>query len=279
MKGRLFFAVVAPDNSAYLYPERPMLAVISPAKTLDFDTPLRLSRHSLPEFTDEAARLAAVMRRQQPADLMRLMNISDKLARQNVARYQAWSSDPTQHARQALFAFTGDVYRGLDARSLGARELTQAQKRLRILSGLYGLLRPLDLIQAHRLEMGTALATPRGANLYRYWGRQPTAALNAQLRALRSPYLVNLASAEYFRAIVRDALEAEVVTPVFKDWSNGTYKVVSFHAKRARGAMARYIIERRPRRPAELEDFTADGYRFDAKTSSPTQLVFKRKQA
>ncbi|MEX2481324.1 MAG: peroxide stress protein YaaA [Gammaproteobacteria bacterium] len=256
-----------------------MLAVISPAKTLDFDTPLRLSRHSLPEFTDEAAELAAVMRRRQPEELMRLMNISDRLARLNVARYQAWSSDPAQHARQALFAFMGDVYSGLDARSLGARDLTQAQKRLRILSGLYGLLRPLDLIQAYRLEMGTALTTTRGPNLYRFWGLQPTAALNAQLRALGSPYLINLASAEYFRAVVLDALEAEVVTPVFKDWSNGTHKVVSFHAKRARGAMARYIIEQRPRRPAELKRFAADGYRFDETSSSATQLVFKRRQA
>lgn len=256
-----------------------MLAVISPAKTLDFDTPLRLSRHSLPEFTDEAASLAAVMRRQQAPELMRLMNISDKLARQNVARYQAWSNDPTQYARQALFAFMGDVYSGLDARSLGARELTQAQKRLRILSGLYGVLRPLDLIQAHRLEMGTALATARGTNLYRYWGQQPTAALNAQLRVLRSRYLVNLASAEYFRVIALDALEGEVITPVFEDWSNGTYKVVSFHAKRARGMMARYIIERRPRRPAELQDFASAGYRFDERSSSAAKLVFRRRQA
>lgn len=255
-----------------------MLAVISPAKTLDFESPLRTKKHTLPEFTSETAALIEVMRRQEAPDLMRLMAISAKLAAQNVARYRTWSDDPAQNARQAVLAFMGDVYTGLDARSLGSRGLDSAQQRLRILSGLYGVLKPLDLIQPYRLEMGTPLATTRGTNLYRYWGALPTAALNAQLTSLRSPYLVNLASAEYFRVIDQKRLDGEVITPVFKDWSNGEYKVLSFFAKRARGMMARYVIEERPRRPAELRDFAGDGYRYDAKRSSATTLVFTRKR-
>ena len=172
----------------------------------------------------------------------------------------------------------GDVYAGLDARSLGSRGLNSAQQRLRILSGLYGVLKPLDLIQPYRLEMGTMLETARGKNLYRYWGPLPTAALNAQLELLRSPYLVNLASAEYFRVVDEKRLAGEVVTPVFKDWSSGEYKIVSFFAKRARGMMARFVVEQRPRRPAELRDFASDGYRYDAKRSTAATLVFTRKR-
>ena len=256
-----------------------MLAVISPAKTLDFESPLRIRKHTLPEFAAETAALVEIMRRQEAPDLMRLMSISAKLAEQNVARYRTWSGDPTHNARQAVLAFMGDVYTGLDAHSLGSRGLHSAQQRLRILSGLYGVLKPLDLIKPYRLEMGTVLETTRGTNLYRYWGALPTAALNAQLGILRSPYLVNLASAEYFRVVDDKRLEGEVVTPVFKDWSNGAYKVVSFFAKRARGMMARFVVEQRPRRPADLMDFAADGYRYDARQSTATTLVFTRKRA
>lgn len=255
-----------------------MLVVISPAKTLDFDTPLRLGKHTLPEHLDATGELVRIMKSQRAADLKRLMGISDKLAELNVARYRDWQDDPTVGARQAVLAFMGDVYTGLDARSLATQDLAYAQKALRILSGLYGLLRPLDLIQPYRLEMGTALATPRGANLYHFWGETPTASLNAQARTLRTRWLVNLASNEYFSAVDRGLLEPAVVTPVFEDWSGDRHKVISFHAKRARGMMARFVIEHRAREPEDMNGFDCAGYRYAADVSTPERPVFRRRQ-
>lgn len=255
-----------------------MLIVISPAKTLDFETPLEVSKHTLPEFLAETESLVGIMRRKKPADLKRLMGISDKLAELNATRYRDWSDEPEADARQAVLAFMGDVYTGLDARSLSRRDLDRAQKRLRILSGLYGVLRPLDLIKPYRLEMGTALKTPRGSNLYRYWGESPTVALNAQARALKTRYLVNLASNEYFGVIDRALLEPGVVTPLFEDWSRDRYKVISFHAKKARGMMARFIIESGVRKPEQLADFDAAGYRYEPSVSAAERPVFRRRQ-
>ncbi|MGE0483109.1 MAG: peroxide stress protein YaaA [Gammaproteobacteria bacterium] len=256
-----------------------MLITISPAKTLDFDSPLKLSRHSMPALGDEAATLAAIMRKKRPAELKALMGISDKLAELNAERFRDWAKVPAEGTRQAVLAFMGDVYTGLDARSLDARDLDWAQKHLRILSGLYGVLRPLDLIRPYRLEMGTALATPRGANLYQYWGETPTRLLNEQAASLRTRWLVNLASQEYFGVVARKQLGPAVVTPVFKDFSNGQYKVVSFFAKKARGLMTRFIIENRLRKPADLLDFDREGYRYAPEESSPDAPVFKRRLA
>lgn len=256
-----------------------MLAVISPAKTLDFESPVRIRRRTEPEFIDQAAELAGVMRNKRPGDLKRLMGISDKLASLNVDRFQHWQGGDVPHGRQAALAFMGDVYTGLDAASLEPRDFDFAQKHLRILSGLYGLLRPLDVIEPYRLEMGTDLATPRGKGLYRYWGGQPAEALNAQARAVRTRYLVNLASNEYFGAVDPKILEPTVITPVFKDWNKGKYKILSFFAKQARGMMARHIIKTRARKPADLESFTAGGYRFAPDLSDEAQMVFTRKQA
>ncbi|MCB1747924.1 MAG: peroxide stress protein YaaA [Gammaproteobacteria bacterium] len=256
-----------------------MLVTLSPAKTLDFDTPLKVSRHTVPELVDDATALAEIMRGKRPRDLRALMGISDKLAELNAARFHDWSPAGGAGSRQAVLAFMGDVYTGLDAQSLGARDLDWAQKHLRILSGLYGVLRPLDLIRPYRLEMGTALATPRGKNLYQFWGEAPTRALNAQARGLRTRWLVNLASQEYFGVVDAKALEPAVVTPVFKDFSNGRYKVVSFFAKKARGLMTRFIIENRLRKPDDLLAFDREGYRYDPAESTTDAPVFKRRTA
>ncbi len=255
-----------------------MLAVISPAKTLDFTSQPATTRHTEAEFMTDAQALAALMANKKPAQLKRLMAISENLARLNHARFQAWSAKPVAEAvRPALFAFKGDVYQGLEASTLKARDIDYAQKHLRILSGLYGLLRPLDLIQPYRLEMGTALKNPRGRNLYAYWGEAPARALAAQAKTLRTGTLVNLASQEYFHAVDEQALDLAIVTPVFKDWSRGQYRIVSFFAKRARGMMVRYMLERRCRKPADLLDFNTAGYVYDEASSTATSPVFLRR--
>ncbi|MGR8919382.1 MAG: peroxide stress protein YaaA [Gammaproteobacteria bacterium] len=255
-----------------------MLIVISPAKTLDFESPLTLRKHSEPAFGDDTATLVGLMQRKKPAALKQLMGISDTLARLNHERFQE-SAAGTAPTRQAVMAFMGDVYTGLDAASLDRRDLDWAQKHLRILSGLYGLLRPLDLIEPYRLEMGTRLKTPRGGSLYEFWGERPARALNEQAGALRTRWLVNLASNEYFGAIDRDVLEPTVVTPVFKERKGSGYRVLSFFAKKARGMMARYIIEQRLRKPEGMRDFAVAGYRYDEALSGPTEYVFTRETA
>jgi len=256
-----------------------MLFLLSPAKSLDYDTPLPEGLpHTTPRFVPQAAQLIEVLREKSPQDIASLMALSDKLAALNVARYQAWRPRFTAaNSRQAVLAFNGDVYEGLQARSLDAGDLAWAQEHVAILSGLYGVLRPLDRMQPYRLEMGTRLATGVGANLYDYWGRRIAEHLNTRLRADTTPVVVNLASQEYFKAVHREALKARVIDCVFEDWKGGAYKIISFHAKRARGLMARYAIMRRIATPRGLEGFDLEGYAFAAGVSSTDRLVFRRK--
>lgn len=259
-----------------------MIIVLSPAKSLDYDTPPHVSKHTLPEFIDDSAELIAQLRTLSPQQIGTLMHISDPLAQLNYTRYGDWSLErfAPPHAKQAMLAFNGDVYAGLDARSLSADDLDYAQSHVRVLSGLYGVLRPLDLMQPYRLEMGTRLANPRGKDLYAFWGEKITAALNAQLTSTRGTrVLVNCASDEYFRSVRLRQLEAPVITPVFEDWKSGRYKIVSFYAKRARGLFARFAVVNRIDDPTKLTAFDADGYRFDANASNGSTYVFRRKQA
>ena len=262
-----------------------MLILLSPAKSLDYATPLAdgmATRSTAPQFVPQSSELIALLRQQTPQTLATLMKISDPLAALNVARYQAWTTDPSSAsatARPALLAFNGDVYDGLQARSLSADDLDWAQQHLAILSGLYGVLRPLDAMQPYRLEMGTRLATAKGGNLYQFWGAQIAQYLNAAVSKDDAPVLLNLASQEYFKSIDRKALHAHirVVECVFQDYKAGVYKIVSFHAKRARGLMARYCIDQRASAPEQLHGFNAEGYAFDASASAPESLVFRRR--
>jgi len=257
-----------------------MLFLISPAKSLDFDTPLGDVPYTTPRFLPDAEALIALLREKTPAEVASLMDLSDTLAALNVTRYQAWRPRHTaRNARQAALAFDGDVYGGLQARTLDLSALRWAQRHLRILSGLYGVLRPLDRIQPYRLEMGTALAGPHGASLYQYWGSRIAEHLNAELGAAASPVVVNLASQEYFKAVDRRALRARVVECVFEEYKGGRYKIVSFFAKRARGLMARYAIEHRVAAPGGLKGFDAEGYAYDAAASEPDRMVFRRRSA
>jgi cytoplasmic iron level regulating protein YaaA (DUF328/UPF0246 family) len=258
-----------------------MLYLLSPAKTLDYDTPVDaalLARATKPPFIARSAELIEVLRRHSSAQIAQLMNLSETLATLNAARYAAWSTRFTaKNSKPAVLAFDGDVYEGLQAPTLRADELAWAQRHVAILSGLYGVLRPLDLIQPYRLEMGTRLATASARDLYGYWGDTLAEHLNEQLASDESPVIVNLASQEYFRAADRKALKARVVECVFEDWKSGRYKIISFFAKRARGLMARYAIERRIATPKQLERFDVDGYTFAADVSRPERLVFRRR--
>lgn len=256
-----------------------MLFLLSPAKSLDYASPLppRLP-HTLPQFLPQTQQLIALLREKSPQDIAALMSLSDKLAALNAARYAAFSPDFTpENARQAVFAFNGGVYEGLQAAHLSHQELGWAQEHLVILSGLYGVLRPLDWMQAYRLEMGTRLVTQQGSNLYQFWGSQLAHYLNTRLTGRKQPIVVNLASQEYFKAIDLQALEARVVDCVFEDFKNGKYKIISFHAKRARGLMARWAIGQRAQRPRQLQGFDGEGYRFSGENSTPERLVFRRK--
>lgn len=258
-----------------------MLFLLSPAKTLDYETPVRapvLKRATDPLFTDRAAELIEVLRRKTPAQVAGLMDLSDKLAALNVARYGAWQLAATPaNSKPAVLAFNGDVYEGLDAKTLKAADLAWAQQHLVILSGLYGALRPLDRLQPYRLEMGTALATPRGKDLYAYWGDTVADYLNQRLAGERSPLIANLASVEYARVALRKTLAARVVDCQFEEWKGGGYKIISFFAKQARGLMARYAIEHRVRRPEQLQGFSAAGYALAREVSTPERLVFRRR--
>lgn len=257
-----------------------MLFLISPAKSLDYDTPAHVKKASTPQFIAQSAELIDVLKTRSVTDVRRLMDLSEPLAALNVGRYAAWSPRFTaRNSKPAVLAFNGDVYDGLDAKTLGEDDLAWAQQHLVILSGLHGVLRPLDKLQPYRLEMGTALATARGRNLYEFWGDTIAEHLNTRLAADASPVIVNLASQEYFRAADRRVLKARVVECVFEDWKNGRYKVISFFAKRARGLMARHAIRRRIATPKGLESFASDGYAFDAAASAPERLVFRRRLA
>lgn len=255
-----------------------MLFLLSPAKTLDYDTPVPATLpHTQPDFVPQATRLVEVLRRKSARQVAGLMDLSDALAALNVARYKAWSPQATPaNARQAVLAFDGDVYDGLQARSLGEDDLAWAQRHLRILSGLYGVLRPLDLLQPYRLEMGTALKVGKAANLYQFWGGTVADRLNSDLAADTTPVVVNLASQEYFRVVDRSRLKARVVECVFEEGRDGGFKVVSFFAKKARGLMARWAIGRRAATPRQLEQFDLEGYAFEPAVSSPERMVFRR---
>jgi uncharacterized protein len=253
-----------------------MLIVLSPAKSLDLDTPPTTTHYTSPEFIGRAGELIDVMRGFSPAQVAELMSISDNLAMLNVARYATWTSDHGE-ARQAIMSFDGDVYTGLDARSLKPKQLDWAQDHVRILSGLYGLLRPLDQMHPYRLEMGTRLANPRGKDLYAFWGETITAALNEAAAVNGAQALVNLASEEYFKSVKPKLLEVPVITPVFEDWKNGKYKIISFFAKRARGMMARYAAVKGITDPQKLKRFNVDGYAFDKAGSSEHTWLFRRK--
>ena len=254
-----------------------MLFVISPAKTLDFDTPATTERYTLPRFTEQSAELIDILKQKTPADIASLMDLSEPLSVLNVSRYQAWRPKFTKtNSKQAVLAFMGDVYEGLDARSLDADSLDHAQARLRILSGLYGVLRPLDRMQPYRLEMGTRLAHAKGRNLYDFWGDALTESLNTELAKFAEPVLVNLASDEYFKAVKPKKLKARLVECSFEDLKNGRYKIISFYAKRARGLMARYALTKRLSQPEQLRDFDVEGYRFAPDASDENRYVFRR---
>lgn len=252
-----------------------MLVVVSPAKKLDWSE--RDQEMSFPAFQSDAIALNAVARELSVADLMKLMHISEDLAKLNYDRFRDFASDPqTTDLRPAALAFAGDTYQGLEAGSLEPEEMAWAQDHFRILSGLYGLLRPLDGMQPYRLEMGSRLKNPRGKNLYEYWGSQISEALNAQAAEVGAEVLVNCASQEYFGAVDLKTLKPQVVTPVFMEDKNGTPKVVSFYAKRARGAMARYVIQNRITDVAALQDFDSGGYAYQPELSDPLKPVFLR---
>ena len=254
-----------------------MLFLLSPAKALDYETPPVTPRHTQPLFVPQAEALMGVLRQKSPQQVASLMDLSDALAALNVGRYQAWEPRFTpDNAKQAALAFNGDVYEGLDAKTLSPEELDWAQDHLCILSGLYGVLRPLDLMQPYRLEMGTRLETAKGKNLYQFWGSQIADYLNQRAAADKTPVVVNLASEEYFKSVDTKVLKPRVVTCAFEELKAGKYKVISFMAKRARGLMARYAVQQRVNTVEQLRKFNLEGYRFDAAASEPDRLVFRR---
>ncbi|NCT77552.1 peroxide stress protein YaaA [Pseudomonas stutzeri] len=254
-----------------------MLMVISPAKTLDYETPPITERFTLPQHLDHSQQLIELLRDYSPAQISELMHLSDKLAALNVARYGSWTAEFTpDNAKQALLAFKGDVYTGLNVDDFTDDDLLFAQQHLRMLSGLYGLLRPLDLMQPYRLEMGTKLVNPRGKDLYAFWGERISDWLNEALREQGDDVLLNLASNEYFSSVRRKVLNARVIDVDFKDMKNGQYKIISFYAKKARGLMARWVIKERIAKPEQLSAFDYEGYRFSADDSSANHLVFLR---
>ncbi len=258
-----------------------MLTIISPAKSLDFESKVATKKHSNPQFLTEASELVGSLRKLSPAKISSLMSISDKLANENFQRFNEWKTPfNLDNSRQAIFAFRGDVYLGLKAEELNSSDLNYAQNHLRILSGLYGILRPLDLMQAYRLEMGSRFSVKNNRNLYEFWGEKITNSVNTELnsQSKTTRFLVNLASNEYFSSIKGNEIDAEIITPQFKDWSKDKYRMISFFAKRARGLMAAYIVKNKVKTPAELTAFNTDGYSFCAEESTESELIFKRKK-
>jgi len=254
-----------------------VLIVISPAKTLDYETPATTRQATQPAFLSRASELVEDARRLTPGDIQSLMGVSESIANLNHERFMNWHPEFTpQNAKQALLAFKGDVYTGLAAETLDAKGLKFAQKHLRILSGLYGLLRPLDLMQPYRLEMGLRFNNRVGKNLYEFWGNDISDAVQADLKKSGSPLLINLASNEYFKSVNAKTLDAEIITPVFKDLKQGKYKMISFFAKKARGLMARFIIDHQLNDPEGLKEFDAEGYYFSKTLSTASELVFLR---
>lgn len=256
-----------------------MLAILSPAKTLDYESTLPPHDPTQPQFLDQSAELIEILRKKSRPQLRNLMGISENLADLNHGRFQSWSLPFSEdNARAGLFAFKGDVYTGFELDQYGKRDLQFAQKQVRILSGLYGMLRPLDLMQAYRLEMGTSLKNPKGANLYDFWKPTLTSALAKAIKDSGSRVLVNLASKEYSSAVDLNELDAEIVTPQFKDLKNGKYKILSFYAKKARGSMCDFMIRERIKDPEGLKAFRVDGYQFNPKLSNGQEWIFTRDQ-
>ncbi len=256
-----------------------MLIVVSPAKNLDYESPVAINKYTQPELLEHSQILVEHCVKLSPAQLSSLMGISDKLAGLNAARFGQWALPFTpENARQAILAFNGDVYTGLDAASFSEEDFDFAQHHLRILSGLYGVLKPLDLMQPYRLEMGTKLENIRGSNLYQFWGDIITHKINQALAEQGDNVLINLASNEYFKAVKKKQLQGEIITPAFKDWKNGQYKMISFFAKKARGLMARYIIQNKLNTVEQLKDFDLAGYRFSEEFSQGNNWVFTRRE-
>jgi len=254
-----------------------VLTVLSPAKTLDYETAPITQSATLPRFMDQSALLVEDARGLDPDAIRALMGVSEQIAHLNHERFMNWQSESnSDNAKQAVLAFKGDVYTGLQAETLSEDDLDFAQTRLRIFSGLYGLLRPLDLMQPYRLEMGLKFANQRGKNLYEFWGEQLTDTLNADLVSAKTDVLINLASNEYFKAVKPKLLNADIITPQFKDLKNGQYKMISFFAKKARGVMARYIIDNRITEPEALKSFSEAGYYYSDAQSQGDQWVFLR---
>ncbi len=255
-----------------------MLIVVSPAKTLDFESPLPTDEYTRPALLKHSQLLINRLRDLSALDLSELMHISSKIAELNFERNHQWKTPFTpDNARQAMFAFKGDVYSGLDAYSMTPQNIEFAQQHLRMLSGLYGLLRPLDLMQPYRLEMGTKLSTSSGKNLYEFWGTTITDAINQQLKEIGSEHLINLASNEYFKSVQVKKLKADVITPIFKDYKNGQYKIISFYAKKARGLMSRFIIDNEISDIEAIKDFNTTGYEYKPALSEHNQWVFTRR--
>ena len=253
-----------------------MLMVISPAKTLDYESPLATDTYTQPEFLDDACELVDQLKELEPHQISNLMSISDKLGQLNAERFQNWHTPFTpENARQAVLAFKGDVYTGLDAESFSEEDFEFAQQHLRMLSGLYGVLKPLDLMQPYRLEMGTRFENNRGKDLYAFWGSKITDEIN-RLLADDDGVLVNLASNEYFKSVKKKDLEGRLITPQFKDWKNGQYKMISFYAKKARGLMCRYAIQNRITQADDLKGFNLEGYYFSEEQSDNNNWVFLR---
>ena len=254
-----------------------MLAEISPAKTLDLSPPDSAIEYTQPELLEHAQQLVKVMKKKSKADIGKLMSISDKLAELNRDRYQEFSTPFTsENAKQAMLAFKGDVYQPLEISSYKKADFNYAQKHVRMLSGLYGVLRPLDLMQAYRLEMGTKLKTDRGKSLYDFWGSLITDNLNEAIGQQRGRHLINLASNEYFDSVRTSDIDADIITPMFKDLKKGKYVIVSFYAKKARGMMINYMIRNRAKKPADLKDFQVAGYAFNAELSDDKTYTFTR---
>jgi len=251
-----------------------MLIVISPAKTLDFESKPKTQRYSQPRFLEQSQQLIDDLQKLSVQDVASLMKLSDKLAGLNAARFETWQTPfDLDNAKQALFAFKGDVYTGLNADILDDDDLEFAQQHLRILSGLYGILKPLDLMQAYRLEMGTKFANAKGVNLYKFWGNSLRESLESELE---DGVLINLASNEYFKAAQGSKLKARIITPIFKDWKTDQYKMISFYAKKARGLMSRYIIQNKLQEPEQIKQFDTEGYRYSEEMSSGDDWVFIR---
>ena len=254
-----------------------MIAILSPAKKLDFNKKIPFQKNTQIRFPEEASILAGQLKNYAPADLMKLMKISSQLGELNAERFFKWHWPyDEKESRQSIFAFNGEAYNGLDAYSLKSEEIETAQKQLRILSGLYGLLRPLDLIMPYRLEMGTKLPTDEAKNLYEFWGEKITNLLNEDLKKGKHKALVNLASQEYFKSINPEKIDKPMITPIFKENKNGEYKVISIYAKKARGMMVRFIVQNQLTEPEDLKAFDMEGYHFNNELSEENELIFTR---